>query len=142
MSLIQKLYANTEFVPQGCWNWTRAKSAAGYGVVRPAGSKQVVYTHRASFEFHRGPIPTGMDIDHLCRNRACCNPTHLEAVTHQVNMLRAPFTALDLHRNKTHCVNGHEFTPENTYQARSQRRCKTCRKASDAARYLRRKAAK
>ena len=142
MSLIQKIYRHTEFVPQGCWNWTRAKSAAGYGVVRPAGSSKVVYTHRASFEFHRGPIPAGLDLDHLCRNRACCNPVHLEAVPHRVNMLRAPYSAADLNRNKTHCAQGHEYTPDNTDQTPRQRRCKACRKAWAADRYLRRKAAK
>ena len=69
-----------------CWIWTGSTNGCGYGETSEAGKK--VYTHRLMYERHVGPIPEGKDIDHLCRNRACCNPAHLEPVTRQENLLR------------------------------------------------------
>ena len=69
----------------GCWEWRGAHLASGYGSVRFNGSARVV--HRIIWEHHHGqPIPDGLQIDHLCRNRGCCNPEHLEAVTQTENL--------------------------------------------------------
>lgn len=87
--------------------------------------------HRVAYEQARGPIPEGLELDHLCRNRACVNPDHLEPVTHRENLLRAD-TFAARHAAQTHCVNGHEFTPDNTYirtRPEGGRECRACRKA-------------
>ena len=107
----------------GCWNWTAAKTKAGYGLVGFRGG--LLYVHRIAYEEFVGPIPDGLTIDHLCRNRACCNPVHLEVVTLSENARRGE----KHNRNKTHCHKGHAFTPENTYSANrgASRGCRTCR---------------
>lgn len=71
---------------QGCWQWHGATVPQGYGKLGMNGT--VEYSHRVAYEWFVGPIGDGLEIDHLCQNRACCNPDHLEAVTHAVNMTR------------------------------------------------------
>lgn len=109
-----------------CWVWTAGKNR-GYGRTFWDGRHQ--YAHRISYELLVGPIPDGLTIDHLCRNRACENPGHLEPVTMRVNWLRgnAPTTYYAI---KTHCVKGHPFDEVNTYQApgKLHRACRICRR--------------
>lgn len=118
-----------------CWRFTGA-TVSGYGTLgRGARGEGNVLAHRATYEFFIGEVPPGLDLDHLCRNRWCCNPWHLEPVTRLVNVsrgLRAPGYRV------THCPRGHEFTPENTIQTTKQRHCRTC---TTARRALARKAA-
>jgi hypothetical protein len=110
-----------------CWTWHGAISEAGYGVVglgrRGEGNGLV---HRVVYELLVGPIPPGMDLDHLCRNRWCCNPGHLEPVTRQVNVDRGAHAKGWAEKEITHCVNGHEFTPGNTWRSAKQRHCRAC----------------
>jgi hypothetical protein len=75
-------------------------------------------------------LPDGLHIDHLCRNRACCNPAHLEAVTCKENILRSPIAVATINAAKTHCIRGHEFSPENTIVTKTQRACRTCVRAN------------
>lgn len=86
--------------------------------------------HRWAWEFANGPIPEGMIIDHLCRNRACYNVEHLRLVTHVENITAPGSQAISqIFKARTHCNHGHEFTPENTLLLVNQsnsRRCKTC----------------
>lgn len=108
----------------GCWVWQLALvPRTGYGCLSVDG--KLLRAHRASYEAFVGPIPDGMQIDHLCRNRACVNPQHLEPVTAQVNNWRSPLT----HGKETHCPYGHAYDDANTYRdPRGMRRqCKTCR---------------
>lgn len=108
-----------------CWLWTGAKSG-GYGHIWLTGIGHRM-AHRVNYEYHVGPIPEGLDLDHLCRVRACVNPSHLEPVTHQENVLRgeAP-TAVNA--AKVECVRGHAFTERNTYMSNGSRVCRTCTK--------------
>lgn len=108
----------------GCWQFTGYVNPQGYGQVG-----RNIRTHRLMYEAVRGPIPDGLQLDHLCRNRACCNPDHLEAVTSRVNLVRGIGFA-GLNAAKTHCDNGHELNDANTYwrKDRHGRMCIECRR--------------
>ena len=105
-----------------CWVWQRSTNPQGYGLIR-VGERKKVGVHRLSYEIHVGPIPEGMVVDHLCRNRACVNPYHLEVVTNRVNVLRG-LGASAQHARKTQCPQGHEYDATNSVGARICRQCK------------------
>lgn len=122
----------------GCWRWTSALNPNGYGRFR---TRQGAFqAHRFAFELGNGPIPDGLELDHLCRNRACVNPARLEAVTHRENTLRGA-TIAAANAAKTHCPQGHPYDGGNTYvNPRGSRICRTCVQASRD-RYAARRAA-
>lgn len=112
----------------GCFVWQRA-TTSGYGrIKRPGGRSGMMPAHRAAYELRVGPIPPGMVIDHLCRNRACINPEHLEVVTNRENILRGVSSAAQRAR-KTHCPKGHPYDEANTYirPTTGNRECRSCR---------------
>lgn len=122
-SVVARFWLNT-IQDDSCWEWDGSKSDRGYPIFWD-GSKNV-RAHRFSYELHKGPIPEGMTLDHLCRNRGCVNPAHLEAVTQGVNTLRGEGVAAR-NAKKTNCPSGHPYTPENTkYQKSGARVCRTC----------------
>lgn len=131
--LVDRIMGKVRVTDAGCWEFTGCKVRGGYGQIRIAGKGQ--YTHRVMHELHSGPIPEGYDIDHLCRNRACCNPSHLEAVTRAVNAARTPPGARGQNRAtvekaKTHCPQGHPYDDENTRtNAAGHRWCRACQRA-------------
>lgn len=111
-----------------CWNWTGYVIEKGYGQFR-CGDK-VLRAHRFSYELVKGKIPLGLQIDHLCRNRKCVNPEHLEVVTPKENCRRGLSGIATKLRSMliTHCPKGHEYSKENTYVRKNGRgrRCKIC----------------
>lgn len=112
-----------EFAPHlgPCWLWTGLLADNGYGRF---GKR---YVHQVAYERWVGPIPDGMELDHLCRVRHCANPAHLEAVTHRENDLRSPHTPAAVNARKTHCIRGHAFDEANTRVTPDGRRqCRAC----------------
>lgn len=129
-----------------CWEWTGYKINDGYGRLYDSATKKKQLAHRLAYEELLGPVPAGLQLDHLCRNRACINPAHLEPVTHWENTRRSPIHFAAICARKTHCVHGHEFTPENTRievraDGRRHRKCRECGRLKDARRTERRRAA-
>lgn len=126
----------------GCWLWTGAQHARGYGHLAWGNGKNR-RAHRVAWEAANGPVPAGLELDHVvCDTPSCCNPAHLRAVTHQQNVTRAR-TGWRQQAEKTHCKNGHEFTPENTRIVDGrypERACRACRR-DIARRFRARKAA-
>ena len=118
-----RMYA-TVTTPDGCVEWSGTRYSSGYGRITE-GRKKHYYVHRWAYEYFIGPIPEGMVIDHICRNRACCNPSHLEVVTSGENTRRG----FPYRERKTHCIRGHEYTAENTHlNSAGFRECKICLK--------------
>lgn len=129
------------FIPEpntGCWLWTGAVDRCGYGVVRDFVTGKAPKAHRISYMHFRGPIPAGLQLDHLCRVRCCVNPSHLEAVTLQENLRRgegnkAAVQAMQAIRRAnpvTHCPHGHEYTPDNTLVWKGCHSCRECGRIS------------
>lgn len=117
----------------GCWIWHGGCGRAGYGLVRAdqtVGEQGTRPAHRMAYELVKGPIPEGLQIDHLCRNPPCVNPDHLEVVTPRENTLRGEGPAA-VNARKTHCIRGHPFDGANTYiqPTSGARRCRACRRA-------------
>lgn len=119
--------------PDGdCIRWTGVHGPKGYGRISVGGKTRIV--HRVAYEVLVGPIPEGLEIDHLCRVRDCINVQHLEPVTHLENVRRR-------RDNPDECANGHPFTKENTHwysqkgrDSNPVRKCRRCKKESNAAR--------
>lgn len=115
-----------------CWMWLASFQGDGYGYFyrRHGGT---TYAHIVSWEFVHGPKPSGMDLDHLCRNIKCVNPAHLELVTHRENVLRGVGIAAQRIK-QTHCIRGHELDGE-----LGNRHCKSCHAVRSHTHYLRKK---
>jgi hypothetical protein len=118
----------------GCWVWMKPLESNGYA--RMSVGHKVQPVHRITYKERHGPdsIPDGYEIDHLCRNRACCNPDHLEAVEHWVNVMRSPIALARINAAKTHCYRGHELAGENLHiNTLDQRICRACARIKTAA---------
>ncbi len=118
--LPERIQAKIEPEPNsGCWLWNSARKASGHGQVHLGGKTRAA--HRVVYELLVGPVPRGLELDHLCRTPECVNPDHLEPVTHAENMGRGRLGKLYLV-----CKYGHAMTEENTYRFKAQRRCRAC----------------
>ena len=111
----------------GCWLWTGATFPNGYGTLKY--HKKPWLAHRFFYTALRGPIPDGWVIDHLCRNRSCVNPDHMQIVTQWENNARgAGISAMNL--RKTHCSKGHPLSGSNLYRYKKRRSCRRCRNSA------------
>lgn len=161
--VVQRIWAKVEQNGNGCWVFTGPLMRNGYGrisVTRGPYQQHDDSAHAAMYREVFGAIPDGMELDHVChtrdescaggwtcQHRACCNPWHLEPVTTRENLLRGNGWS-GRNARKTHCSQGHEFTPENTYSFSAPSRgvvrgrsCRTCHRLREARRRAARKAA-
>lgn len=126
-----------------CWVWTAFRNAAGYGTFmsksRNVGGR-TIQAHRWSYEHYIGPIPEGLTLDHLCRNKSCVNPDHLEPCSIGENTRRSPTTLPGANILKTHCPQGHPYSGDNLIinvrRGLPNRRCATCKAARAADTYV------
>jgi hypothetical protein len=109
-----------------CWVWTGFLDRGGYATFTLPGGRRMK-AHRWSYSYFIDDIPEGLHIDHLCRNRACVNPWHLEPVPMRVNVLRGTAPSA-VNAAKTHCKRGHEFDESNTIRIPAGRECRACRR--------------
>jgi hypothetical protein len=126
-SIFERFWEHTHLDPSGCWVWTGSSTDEGYGfLTTKTYTPPKFVSHRLAYELYRGPIPEGLTIDHLCRNRGCVNPWHLEPVTSKENVLRGIGISA-MNARKTHCKHGHEFDIRNTYITKEgERACRMC----------------
>ncbi len=124
---IETILSKINVVDSGCWEWTGyVPSQLGYGHVSMNSKPHRV--HRVIYEYYHGEIDQKLVLDHLCRNKKCCNPIHLEQVTQRENVLRGVGIAA-LCAKQTHCLRGHEFNEDNTYiTPNGSRKCRLCKR--------------
>ena len=131
--MIERLLKKIDFgeTDECCWQWIGTVRQDGYGAYKEYRydknrnrSHKTHYAHRLIYEIWAGPIPEGLCLDHLCRNRSCVNPMHLEPVTLEENIRRGE--GVKHQARKTHCPKGHPYDEENTTRRNGRRHCKAC----------------
>jgi hypothetical protein len=133
----EALRARTIVTEAGCHLWQGFIDPAGYGHIGTGNRVQTV--HRVAWELVNGPIPDGLELDHLCRVRSCVNPAHLEPVTPKENYARSTAREGQARRaaGVTHCPQGHPYNEANTYRRDNKRKCRACHRAVERIKYRR-----
>ena len=126
---LKRFLSKTLVDEHDCWVWRASRKASGYGRFWWRG--RLVRAHIFAYQLYKGAIPESLELDHLCRNKACVNPVHLEAVSHKVNVLRG--VGITAQRAKqTHCLKGHVLLGINVRIKPTrygvQRVCRMCQK--------------
>jgi hypothetical protein len=135
MELLRRFWMKVSVRPWDCWEWAASVRKDGYGRFLLNG--EATLAHLVAYRCLVGPIPADLALDHLCRNRRCVNPEHLEPVTDKVNILRGNAPAA-INSRKTHCQRGHPLKGDNLgVDSTGRRRCKKCKIESDKKRYWR-----
>ena len=121
---IERFLQKVDVSPSGCWEWTGCTTSGGYGLFRLQG--ETITSHRFIYEYYHGEIGNGLVIHHECYNRKCSNVDHLEERTHKEHILDEDSKSITkINASKTHCPQGHEYTPDNTC-VDNGRRCRIC----------------
>ena len=130
LSIQERIKKHIRVADNGCWEWTaaRRKGKWPYGLINVW--QKILQAHRVSYEAFRGPIPEGLQLDHLCRNPPCVNPDHLEIVTNEENGRRGLAASVNagIQLAKTHCPKGHPYDEANTYHYKGKRDCRECQR--------------
>jgi hypothetical protein len=128
--ILERIAEKVALTDDGCVIWTGSLDIGGYGQIGVGSKRDRTNTkrkvHRLLYELTVGPVPAGLDLDHLCRNRACCRPDHLEPVTRRENLARGT-GLIGQQLARLTCAHGHPYTPENTYMDNGARVCRTCK---------------
>ena len=123
--LTARYFSNVVVADNGCWKWVGTSNTHGYGHFHANGRSRLA--HRVGYELMVGPIPKGLELDHLCRNRCCVNPEHLEPVTGKENLRRSKLHRGAINSDKKFCNHGHPFDSINTYyRENGSRKCRAC----------------
>ena len=130
MSMLDRLWSKVNVRgPDDCWLWTASLHGKGYGQFNTG--RRIMNAHIVVYELDRKfEVPRGLEIDHLCHVRTCMNPSHLEAVTKAVNILRG-HSLMAVQARQTHCVAGHELSGSNVYwygKNKTHRMCRACKR--------------
>jgi hypothetical protein len=127
--------------PDDCWVWLAAPSSRGYGRIQTPASKSYP-AHKLSHLIAGGSVKAGEVVDHTCRNRLCVNPAHLRSVPPRLNSIENSVSPTAINAAKTHCIHGHELTPDNIIQrCLPWRRCLECARRLGRLHYHKRAAA-
>jgi hypothetical protein len=134
MRLPERFRAKFTCANSGCWEWHSTLNGNGYGRYWSGGAQGAwLMAHRFAYEALVGPIPDGLDIDHLCRNRICVNPAHMEPVTRRENTRRGE-NHVARYMESDHCAHGHLLAGDNVMRrSDGSRRCRECKRAWDRA---------
>lgn len=128
--LEERIRRSVVITDTGCWEWAGSRNKKGYGRIN-VGKGVVRFAHRVSFELARGPVPGGLELDHLCRNTPCCNPDHLEPVTRLVNARRSPIVSIVAHTGR--CRRGHDQAVHGYVRRDGGLNCRECRRERETA---------